>query len=191
MKKSFLLILTFSLTLISCELFEIESGMAFDHNELLDHNKGDIIKYTNGLDTISFNVIEAQSRESSLSNGTGRMKLTTDKQENYIISEQTNQDDSYLDYLRISLTGKVDESIYNLRINLEEKSSHTTERCIVDYYEEYNFKNKNYRDVFEISYDTINYDFSNLKIPFVTRAIPGGILKFYDSESKQMWELIE
>jgi len=191
MKKTVLLIAILIFTILSCELLEIESGMAFEHNNLLDYNNRDVIKYTNGIDTINFNVVNAESRESSISNGTGRMKLTTDKQGDYTISEQTNQDDSYIDYLRMSLTGKVDETIYNLVINLENKSSHTIDRCIVEYYQDYNFKGKNYRDVFEVSYDTLSYNFSKPKVPFVTRAIPGGILKFYDSETKQMWELIE
>ena len=85
-----------------------------------------------------------------------------------------------------------DYNTETFHINLDKKESHETDhyqKNIVKYFKDYNFNGKYYRDVFEVIQDTINEP-EIIKVPYMLRAIPGGILKFYDSDTKQMWELI-
>ena len=183
-----IIIASLAIVLVGCDTLFNEDTIAFDIDQLLDHEEGDIVKYTNGSTVLTFNIINSE-RILGYDGSVNQIKYLTDQQNSYTISEINNQDDAYIDYLRISLTGPVNQTLYNLKINLEEKLNHVFERNIVEYHEEYNFNGTNYTDVFEVLYDTINYN--TPKIPYVVRAIPGGILKFYDSETEEMWELIE
>ena len=81
----------------------------------------------------------------------------------------------------------------HLLINLEKKESHEISNygtSIVTYHPNYNFRGENYIDVFEVQQDTIDTT-RIIKVSYMLRAIPGGILKFYDSNTKEMWELIK
>ena len=191
MKKNIKIItISFILIFTSCEFLSIEDKIAYDINELLDHNLNDKIKFTNGSDTLNFKIIKAE-RTIGYNGNVQQIEYLTNQQGSYIISEKNNAGDDYIDVLRIALTGHVNEIPYgyNLKIKLEEKISHNYEGNLVHYHQEYNFNGKTYKDVYEVLHDTINR--FKPKVPYVMRAIPGGILKFYDSETKEMWELIE
>lgn len=195
-KKALLLIWT-CLTTFSCVLIlDSDDRLEFSINELLDYNQGDIISYTNGIDTLNFTVMEAIIRENDIPYATPsiRMRFKTNLQSGYLISEGNYYND-YADYNAnyLSITIGEQDTGYNknLQISLEDKSNHTLGNCLVDYYENYDYRGKTYADVFEILYDTIRYSYNRPKVTFAVRAIPGGILKFYDSETDEMWELID
>ena len=185
MKRKVLPLVSIVILLASCSYFSLcgYDGRVFDISEIIDLEKGDIIKYTNGNDTLSFNVISPESDSPN---------YLTDQQGDYIISARFNEDDSCIGYIRTSFIGPVYQTTEHLMINLDKKESHETDhyqKNIVKYFQDYNFNGKYYRDVFEVIQDTINEP-EIIKVPYMLRAIPGGILKFYDSDTKQMWELI-
>lgn len=175
---------------INCEFLSVEDKIAYDIDKLLIYKLNDIIKFTNGNDTLNFKVIKVEKTIGHNGN-TRQIEYLTNQQGSYIISEKNNADDEDIDVLRISLTGHANQipSTHNLIMEIEEKISHIHETNIINYHENYDFKGKTYKDVYEILHDTINY--YKPKVPYVIRAIPGGILKFYDSETKEMWELVE
>jgi hypothetical protein len=189
-KKIKIITIVFIFMFVSCQFLSIEDKIAYDIDQLLDHELNDIIKFTNGSDTLNFKIIKAE-RIIGYNGNIQQIEYITNQQGSYTISEKNNAGDDYIDVLRIALTGHVNEIpyAYNLKINIEEKISHVYEGNIVEYHEEYDFNGKTYKDVYEVLHDTINL--FKPKVPYVMRAIPGGILKFYDSETKEMWELIE
>lgn len=179
-----------SIFLVSCEFLSIEDKRAHEIEDLLDYKLHDIIKFTNGLDTLNFKIVNLE-RKINYNGNLKQIEYVTNQQKNYIISEKNNADDSYIDVLRIGITGHINQIPYreNLIISLEEKVSHKFENSIVEYYEGYNFKGNIYKDVYEVLLDTTN-NFKP-KVPYILRAIPGGILKFYDSETKEMWQRVK
>ncbi|WBX67948.1 hypothetical protein PG910_07605 [Tenacibaculum dicentrarchi] len=192
MKKKYLIIVIALSCIISCNIEDKFLGKdAYDCNQLSDYVLSDTIKYINETDTIHFNVTNIYSHEvdgykyCGISQG-----YETNEQLGYKIKERTfgsNNFEGWKQYAQISMTSKPSLETF-FKFNLEENDENTAKDFTIEYLTNYLHMENEYNNVIIVSKDTVN---GNPNISRIVRAIPGGIIEFYDFHKKKKWTLIK
>lgn len=187
MKNSFILLAILTILIFtSCE-YKC-SGFPEWFDKYISYTSQDIISYTNELDTISFTVLESYSNGPSSSRGVymdhdclSEKYYFTDTIGDYFINETFNSFER--DPISVSITS---EEVFGF--SEVEFLDHTYQNYLeLEYYSEFDFNGQTYNETLLLVKDTIN---SSPKIGYIVKANPGGVLEFYDFETKEKWRLI-
>lgn len=182
----------------SCNIMELfPANDSHSCEELLDFKLNETIKFKSNQNILEFKVIDLYVKKVEGKDGKTSefcqisQGYETNINQGYKIKERTSQGSNYMDeedaYIEISLLEAPLEGDFFKVKQISDVNYHTND-LNVDYYFKYELNNKIYDKVIVISKDTIN---ANPKIGFIKRAIPGGIIEFYDFQSKQTWKLVE
>lgn len=183
-------IIVISFSIIACEYDCFGFPEAYD--DFISFELNDVIVYTNETDTLNFTVIDYNRTEPSSFTGVvmdydclSEKYYQTDIQDDYFIRESFEEHYSASeDGILISFT---ENDIFGL-IGPTNYLSTNIEYLQIEYYQNFQYNGINYDDVLFMVKDTIN---SNPKIGYIIKANPGGILEFYDFQTKEKWKQIQ
>ncbi len=165
-------------------------GFLEEYDKYVTFELNDTISYSNGIDTLNFTVIDYFRNEPSSFTGLAmdvdcnyEKYYQTDIQNGYFIREHFNNFFSRNDDIEVSFT---ENDTFGL--NTYNVSSENYDYSTVEFYQNLSINGSEYNDVYYLLKDTIN---DNPKIGYIIKANPGGIIEFYDFETKEKWNLIE
>ena len=161
------------------------------YDKYVTYNLNDKISYSNGIDTLNFNVVDFYRETPNSFRGLAmdvecfeEKYYVTNNQSDYQISESYETAfSSFDDDIKISITNND-----NFGLRLYDFNSENYDYSKVEFNQNYEYNGINYNEVIFLLKDTLN---SNPKIGYIIKANPGGVLEFYDFEKKEIWQQIK